>query len=31
MRYIAKVDIMSIKDVVMGLVAFNYKVPPAWT
>jgi nitrate reductase gamma subunit len=27
MRYIAKVDIMSIKDVVMGLVAFNYKVP----
>ncbi len=27
MRYIAKVDIMSIKDVVMGLVTFNYKVP----
>jgi len=27
MRYIAKVDIMSIKDVVMGFVAFNFKVP----
>ncbi|GAB6127050.1 sulfate reduction electron transfer complex DsrMKJOP subunit DsrM [Humidesulfovibrio idahonensis] len=27
MRYIAKVDIMSVKDVVMGLVTFNYKVP----
>ncbi|MBI5519283.1 MAG: sulfate reduction electron transfer complex DsrMKJOP subunit DsrM [Desulfovibrio sp.] len=27
MRYIAKVDIMSIKDVVMGLVTFNFKVP----
>lgn len=27
MRYVAKVDIMSIKDVVMGLVTFNYKVP----
>lgn len=27
MRYVAKVDIMSIKDVVMGLVSFNYKVP----
>jgi len=27
MRYIAKVDVMGIKDVVMGLVAFSYKVP----
>jgi len=27
MRYIAKVDIMSIKDVVMGLTTFNFKVP----
>jgi len=27
MRYVAKVDIMAIKDVVMGLVTFNYKVP----
>ncbi len=27
MRYIAKVDIMSIKDVVMGLATFNFKVP----
>lgn len=27
MRYIVKVDIMSIKDVVMGLVTFNFKVP----
>lgn len=27
MRYIAKVDIMSIKDVAMGLATFNFKVP----
>lgn len=27
MRYIAKVDIMSIKDVVMGLATLNFKVP----
>lgn len=27
MRYIAKVDIMGIKDVVMGLVTLNYAVP----
>lgn len=27
MRYIAKVDIMSIKDVVMGLVSFKFKTP----
>ena len=27
MRYIAKVDVMGIKDVVMGLVTFNFKVP----
>jgi nitrate reductase gamma subunit len=27
MRYVAKVDIMAIKDVVMGLLTLNYKVP----
>jgi nitrate reductase gamma subunit len=27
MRYIAKVDVMNIKDIVLGLVSFHYKVP----
>jgi Nitrate reductase gamma subunit len=27
MRYVDKVDIMAVKDVVMGLITFNYKVP----
>ncbi len=27
MRYIAKVDVMAIKDVVMGLTTFTFKVP----
>jgi nitrate reductase gamma subunit len=29
MRYIAKVDIMSVKDVVMGLATFHFKPVPA--
>ncbi len=29
MRYIAKVDVMAIKDVVMGLVTFHFKPVPA--
>ncbi|MDO9083842.1 MAG: respiratory nitrate reductase subunit gamma, partial [Humidesulfovibrio sp.] len=29
MRYIAKVDVMAIKDVVMGLTTFKFKTPPA--